>query len=190
MKKNLPFLVAVSFVLTSLTCCEKENAKPEEKENPFINEERWNGFIINDKEYNTPNAIIEVWGENLDSLSSDYDISFTDGTFDYDSRNIIQDNILLFLDANSPTLDNFSPGTYYIENTNERKPGNIVDAWMQITSEKNIIRYPILSGTVNVKEENGFFSIAYEFESIVENKTATITGNYSGIFTIIDQTRL
>lgn len=190
MKKNLLLTIGISIILTALSSCEKDDPTPDETENPFKNEEGWNGFFIKNQEYNTPNAIIEIWGENLDSLSSDYDISFTDGTFDYESRNITQDNILLYLDANSPSLDEFSAGTYRIENTDERKPGNIVDAYIQITNATNIIRYPILGGEVTVQEENGFYSIEYELESIVDSEPTTISGKYSGYYTIIDQTKL
>ncbi|MFW5821737.1 MAG: hypothetical protein ACOCWA_10635, partial [Bacteroidota bacterium] len=132
MKKELLFILVFFLGVTVFISCEENNPTPEGEENPFLSEDKWDGFVINNHEYNTPNAIIEIWGENLDSLSSDYDISFTDGTFDYVSRNIISDNILLYLDANSPSLDEFSAGTYHIENTNERKPGNIVSAYIQI----------------------------------------------------------
>ncbi len=190
MKKNLLLSIGISIILTALSSCETDDPTPDETENPFKNEEGWNGFYINNQEYSTPNAIIEIWGENLDSMSSDYDISFTDGTFDYASRNIVQENILLYLDANSPSLDEFSAGTYRIENTDERKPGNIVDAYIQITNSTRIVRYPIMGGEVTVQEENGFYSIEYELESIVDSEPTTISGKYSGYYTIIDQTKL
>lgn len=190
MRKNLLLIIGISIILAALGSCEKEGPTPEETENPFKNEEGWDGFLIKNQEYSTPNAIIEIWGENLDSLSSDYDISFTDGTFDYVSRNIVKENILLYLDANSPSLDEFSAGTYQIENTDERKPGNIVDAYIQVTSTTSIIRYPILGGEVTVHEENGFYFIEYELESIMDSEPITISGKYSGYYTIIDQTKL
>ncbi|MGC9344341.1 MAG: hypothetical protein ACP5E3_16680, partial [Bacteroidales bacterium] len=83
----------------------------------MIESEDWDGIVINGINYPTPYAVIEIWGNNTDSLSSDYDISFTDGTFDMDSRQIIDNSILVYFDANSPSLENLSPGTYEIENT-------------------------------------------------------------------------
>jgi hypothetical protein len=189
MKTGKFTFIILATVAISFTCCEKDNTDPSGK-NPFSNENNWNGFIIDGNEYNTPNAVIEIWGENLDSLSADYDISFTDGTFDYVSRQITGDEIMLYLDANSPKLDDFSPGTYFIENTTERKPGNIVEAYIQVTNSSSIIRYPILSGKVEVEEEDGHYFIEYELESVVNSQTTTVKGSYSGNYTVIDQTSL
>ncbi len=191
MKKNLIFATLISFLLLVFNACEEQNTEPEtEEENPFENNEDWNGFTINDEAYATPNAIIEIWGENLDSLSSDYDVTFTDGIFNYQSRSVLDHSVKVYFDANSPSLDDLSPGIYTIENTNSRKPGNIVEAYIQIQEGATIIKFPILGGEVEVTEQNGFYMVDYRLETVVDKMEAEVVGHYHGEYNIIDQTSL
>jgi hypothetical protein len=190
MKKNLIFTSLLTLTFLAFTACEEEEPIIEEEPNPFENLDEWNGFTVNDKEYSTPNAIIEIWGENLDSLSSDYDVTFTDGSFSYLSRSVLDQSIMVYFDANSPNLNDLSPGTYYIENTNTRKPGNIVEAYIQISTAGMIIKYPILGGEVTVTEESGFYKVDYKLRAIVDKEEAEVVGQYSGDYTIVDQTSL
>ena len=189
MKKNLFFAILFLGILYIFSSCEQENPGPGD-ENPFEPEKSWNGFIINEQEYPTPQEIIEIWGENLDSLSSDYDISFTDGTFDYMRRSITNYNVMVYFDANSPDLNKLSPGTYTIENTITRKPGNIIDAYIQLYMDGTTLRYPILGGEVTVEEQNGHYSIIYTLKTVVDKIETEVVGQYSGTYTIIDQTKL
>ena len=80
MKIKILIAVLIGGFLAVLTSCEEKKPVVEEKANPFELEVGWNGFYLDGTSFNTPNAIIEIWGET-DSLSADYDISFTDGTF-------------------------------------------------------------------------------------------------------------
>lgn len=191
MKTNLVITSLLIFLLPVFNACEEQTTEPEiEQENPFENNQDWNGFIIDEEAYATPNAIIEIWGENLDSLSSDYDITFTDGNFSYKSRSVLDHSIMVYFDANSPSLNDLSPGIYTIENTNARKPGNIVEAYIQVQEGAKIIKYPILGGEVEVTEENGFYMVDYRLKTVVNKMEAEVIGHYHGNYTIIDQTSL
>jgi len=191
MKKKAFFasLPTLLFLLL-LISCEKEQTLPEEEINPFDEEELLNGFSMGGTYHKTPNAIIEMWGENIDSMSSDYDISFTDGTFDQTLREVKDYNILLYLDANSPSLDDFSPGTYSFENTTTREPWNIIEAYVLIKNPESTMKYPVFDGEATISRDGGYFLIEYNLKVFADKKETVVTGRYSGKFTLIDQTSL
>lgn len=190
MRKYPKLLQIVAVLIFVFTSCELSEVEPEERNVTPKEETNWNGIIINGIKYPTPNAVIEIWGNNTDSLSSDYDLSFTDGDFDINSRQIVDNSILVYFDANSPSLENFSPGTYEIQVSDIRKPGNIVDAYILKKNPTTYQQYPILSGTVTVTEENETFKIDYTLQAIVNTKITKVTGKFEGNFEIIDQTAL
>ncbi len=190
MKINLLIAVLIGGFLTVLTSCEDKAPVVEEKENPFKPEVGWNGFGLDGVPYATPNAIIEIFGENIDTLSSDYDVSFTDGTFSPLIRDVFDYSILVYFDVNSPALNELSTGTYYFENTPEREPNKIVEAYVIISNDSTstITKYPIIEGIVQVSESNGFFLVEYSMKTVKEGKIVDLTGQYTGIFQLIDQT--
>ena len=130
MKNRLLLIIFLVGILLAFSSCENDDPTPEKKPNPYELEVGWNGFIIDEIEFETPNAIIEFYGENLDSLTSNFDVSFTDGTFDPLYRVISNHNILVFFDVNSPSLQSLSSGLYYFEDTPDREPNVINDAYI------------------------------------------------------------
>ncbi|MCF8380629.1 MAG: hypothetical protein K9H49_13700 [Bacteroidales bacterium] len=184
------FTVIILGLLTIITSCETEDPSPDVKKNPYELEAGWNGFIMDDTEFETPNAIIEIWGENMDSLSSDYDINFTDGTFNPQIRDISGSSILVYFDVNSPSLDELSSGIYYYKYTDspERLPNKIVEAYILITTETSVIKYPILEATVEVKSQDGYFLIEYLLQTVKDQEIIDVAGQYTGMFELIDQT--
>lgn len=167
--------------------CEKDDNFPIDEKIPLELEQGFNGFIIDTSAYQTPNAFIEIWGVTTDSLSADYDISFTDGSFNYNLRSITDYNLMVYFDANSPELDKLSPGTYTIESTDERKPNNIVDAYIQIYNGDYVVKYYVYEGTVILSEQNGFYTIQYTLSVVINSKKVEVKGQYTGIYTIVDQ---
>jgi len=190
MKTIFGLILSLTILLFSFSSCELNELEPIIDPDPGIDTTAWNGIEINGLKYPTPNAVIEIWGNNIDSLSSDYDISFTDGTFDSESRQIVDNSILVYFDANSPSLDDLSAGTYHIEKTNARKPGNIVDAYILIHYAGSVIKYSILSGAVTVTEDEGRYIIDYTLETVVDSEIIRVSGQFGGIYTIVDQTTL
>ena len=139
--------VVFSLLLVLQTGCEKTPADPSLPENnPFIGKVDWNGFVFDTTRYQTPRAYVENWGENLDSLSADYDIKFTDGTFDDQLHDVSDYSILVYFDANSPSIHELSEGIYTVENTLDRKPGNIVEAWIELSIEGKLFKYQVTKG--------------------------------------------
>lgn len=186
MKKILFVLSFTGVLLVLGSGCEKEEKPIVKTENPFLDKGE-NGFIMENKKYATPNAYIEIWGVTSDSLSSDFDISFTDGEYNPLLRDITGDSILVYFDANSPSLDDLSTGTYLIERTDERKPNNIVDAYIQMHTGSSIVKYPILEGSVEVQEIGGFYLVSYILVTVINSERIEVTGQYGGFYKIIDQ---
>lgn len=186
MKKILFILSFTGVLLVLGSACEKEEEPIVKTENPFLDKGE-NGFIMGNKKYATPNAYIEIWGVTSDSLSSDFDISFTDGEYNPLLRDISGDSILVYFDANSPSLEDLSAGTYNIERTDERKPNNIVDAFIQIKTGSSIVKYPVLEGAVDVQEIGGFYLVTYSLVTVINNERVEVTGQYGGFYYIIDQ---
>jgi len=183
---NFRYIFALSGVLVLvLSACEKTPVEPVKPVvNPFTAKVDWNGFVFDTTRYHTPSAFLENWGENLDSLSSDFDIKFTDGIFDDQLHNVRNYSILVYFDANSPSVNEFSEGTYTVENTVERKPGNIVEAWVELSESGKLYKYQITSGTVVVEKKDGFMLISY---NAMLNNSHNITGQFTGSITPIVQ---
>ena len=180
----LSFIIQGIF-LCLLPGCDKQQTNPQKPlVNPFTGLIEWNGFVFDTTRYQTPQAYLEDWGENLDSLSTDFDIKFTDGTFDSQLHDVSNYSILVYFDANSPSVDALSEGTYTVDRTHERKPGNIVEAWIEIFSADQLERFKITSGTVNVQQKDGYTLITYD---AILNNTHRINGQYSGKITPILQ---
>ncbi|MCK4921401.1 MAG: hypothetical protein KAS71_10170 [Bacteroidales bacterium] len=186
MKIRLIITILITGFLTVLTSCENEDPIPEDKINTSELEVGWNGFIMDETEYATPNAIIEIWGET-DSLSSDFDIYFTDGTFNPQIRAVSDYSLLIYFDANSPSLDELSTGVYYFENTPERLPNKIVEAYIEIINDTSIDRYQIIEGTVEVSENDGYFLLEYLLKTVKDQEIIDVVGQYTGLFQLIDQ---
>lgn len=185
MKIRLIITVLIGGFLAVLTSCVDEDPVPEEKENPFELEVGWNGFIFDGETYSTPNAIIEYFGENLDSLTANYDISFTDGIYNPTYRTVTDYTIRVYFDANSPSLDELSTGIYYFENTPDREANIIGQAYIIINS---IDKYNINEGTVEVSLKDGFFLIEYLLKTVKDHEITDIAGQYTGLLQLIDQT--
>lgn len=190
MKTIYGLIITLTILIFSFSSCELNEVDPIIEPDPVNDTTTWNGIEINGIKYPTPNAVIEIWGNNIDSLSSDYDISFTDGSFDNKSRQIVDNSILVYFDANSPSLNDLSIGTYHIEKTTARKPGNIVDAYILINYSSSVTKYTILSGIVTVSEEEGNYKIDYTLEAVVDNEIIEVSGKFSGKYIIVDQTTL
>ena len=188
MKNRLFITVLIVGLLTVLTSCENEDSIPEkeEEENPFELEVGWNGFIMDETEFATPNAIIEIWGET-DSLSADFDVYFTDGNFNPVYRTVTDYSILIYFDANSPSLDELSTGVYYFENSPDREPNKIVEAYIIVSNDTSIDKYPIIAGTVEVSEKDGFFLVEYLLKTNKDGQIIDVVGQYTGIFQLVDQ---
>lgn len=179
------FLLFAGLIFSS---CEKEVEVPGTKmTNPFLEEDLWNGFVIQDEKYETPNAIIEIWGENLDSLSSDFDIHLTDGIFNIQQRSVQEYSVKLYFDLNSPSLSRLSDGVYIYENTSARKPNNIVEAYIEIHSDGRIIKYPVLEGEVHIESSGLFFKANYTILTMVNRSEEFIEGQFTGSVVLIDQ---
>jgi len=188
MKNRLLLTLFLAGILLAANSCESDDPSPEKKSNPFEMEVGWNGFVVDETEFETPNAIIEFYGENLDSLTSNFDVSFTDGTFDPEYRVIDNHSILVFFDVNSPSLESLSSGIYYFEDTPDREPNIINKAYIQISTETTIIKYPVITGTVEVKSIDGYILIEYLLIVAKDGKTdVEVVGQYTGAFQIIDQ---
>lgn len=188
MKIRIIITVLIGGFLTVLTSCENEDPVPEEKENPYELEVGWNGFIMDETEFATPNAIIEIWGET-DSMSADFDIYLTDGIFNPLIRSISDYSILVYFDANSPSLDELSTGVYNYDYTDspEREPNKIVEAYIMIISDTSADKYQIIEGTIEVSEKDGFFLVEYILQANKDQEIIEVVGQYTGIFQLIDQ---
>ncbi len=189
MKNKILITVLIGGLLAVLTSCEEKKPVIEEKINPFELEVGWNGFYLDGTSFDTPNAIIEIWGET-DSLSADYDINFTDGTFNPIIRDVFDYSILVYFDINSPILDELSTGSYYFENTPEREPNKIVEAFIQISNDSTLttVKYPVIEGLVEVSEANGYFLVEYLLKTVKDGEIVEVIGQYTGAFQLIDQT--
>ncbi len=176
-KNRLLILFSGILLYTSLSGCKKQDADAGPEPNPFSIDMAWNGFVFDTTRYHTPRAYLENWGENLDSLSADYDIKFTDGTYDAMLHDVSDYSILVYFDANSPSLNELSDGLYTVENTPVRKPGNIVEAWVEISNEGKIYKFKVTEGTVSVRRESGNVLIAYD--AVLDN-THHVKGQYTG----------
>lgn len=191
MKVNLIIAVLIGGFLTVLTSCEEETAIVEEKENPFELEVGWNGFVFDGTSYDTPNAIIEFFGENIDTLTSNYDVSFTDGTYDPFYRVVSDYSIFVYFDINSPSVEELSTGIYYFKKTPDRIPNIIGSAYIKVPNKSSDIPYTtylIEGGTVEVSEADGFFLIEYFLKTVKDGGYVDIIGQYTGVFQLIDQT--
>ena len=187
MKNRLLLTLFLVGILLAANSCESDDPSPEKKSNPFEIEVGWNGFVMDGGEYETPNAIIEEWGKT-DSMSADYDISFTDGSFNSSVREVTGHTILVYFDVNSPSLSELSTGEYYFDNSDPaRLPNKIGEAYIMISSETSVIKYPIIEGTVEVSAQDGYFLIEYLLKSVKDQKIVDVAGQYTGVFQFIDQ---
>ncbi len=191
MGKRIAYSLFLGFLLFSglfFTSCEEDSVlQEEEKINPFLKDGNWNGFAIQNRVYETPNAIVEIWGENLDSLSSDFDIHLTDGNFNTQLRTVHDYSVKLYFDLNSPSLTKLSNGIYRYENTSARKPNNIVEAYIEIQSDTRLFKYPVLEGEIQVESEGPFFKASYTILTMVNQYEELIEGQFTGSVVLIDQ---
>ena len=171
----------------SFTGWEKDPVEPDPVSNPFEGKVDWNGFAIGSKKYQTPFAILEIWGET-DSMSADFDISLTDGAFNSDYRVVSDYEIMVYFDINSPSLDEISEGTYYIENTNERKPGIIVESYIMLSDKSGLQKYPVIEGSVDFQEQSGFIFLDYSLKIVKDREITYVFGKYTGLVIPYDQT--
>ncbi len=179
MRKTIPVRLILLLIVLVFTGCKKADKPdpPEVSTNPFTGVIEWNGFVFDTTRYHTPHAYIENWGENLDSLSTDYDIKITDGTFDEHLHDVKDYSILVYFDANSPSVHGLSEGTYTVEDTYERKPGNIVDAWVELYSNDKLYKFKVTRGSVMVKGKDGYTLITYDAEL---DNAHRLKGQYTG----------
>ncbi len=178
MRKYLFILFIAGLFLSSLPGCKKQPVDPSDPApNPYTGLIGWNGFVFDTTRYQTPNAYVENWGENLDSLSADFDIKFTDGIFDSKLHDVRDYTIMVYFDVNSPSSNHLSDGTYVVELTRERKPRNIVEAWIELSAGDKIFKFMVTEGTVNIEQKDGYMLITYD---AVLNNANRITGQYTG----------
>lgn len=178
--------ILIGGFLITLSSCEKKSPDSDPIKNPFTEVVDWNGFILSDQKYVTPKAIVEIWGVT-DSLSADFDVSLTDGSFDSQYRVISDYNIMVYFDVNSPLKEKIEEGIYYIENTSERKPNIINNAYIIVVENGVTTKYPIIEGQVKVEEENAFFLVDYQLKTVKDKEIVDITGKYTGTVIPYDQ---
>jgi hypothetical protein len=172
-------LLPVFFLL--LLSCEKEDDPilPDDR-NPFKDRVSFNGLMIDEKKYETPNAFLVFWPSS-DSLSSDFDGYLTDGNFDKSSNDLrVKDfSIAVYFDFNSPSLTKLAAGKYSFISTNERKPGVFnSESQIRIYSNNKTEKLNITSGSVQIEENKGFILIEYE---LILNKVYEVKGQYTGV---------
>lgn len=195
--RKLQFILLAGIILVTHMACEKDPGPEPDKENPFILEENFNGFAIDTNIFATPNAFIEIWGVTSDGIdsSANFDVTFSDGIYSSFYRQIINDSIKVYFDINSPSIEDLSPGIYYVDGEIARKPNNIVQAYIQFTTynpftgaEVKVTTYPVLEGsTVEVLESDGFYKVIYNLVTVIDMQRVEVNGQYSGLYTIIDQ---
>ncbi len=148
--------------------------------NPFKDLVAFNGLEINEKKHETPNAFVEIWGEN-DSLSADYDGYLTDGEYDklLNSPKIKDYSVMVYFDFNSPSLTQLSPGKYIFENSTERKP-NVFNSTshIRLISDNKTELLKITSGTVQIDISKGYILVEYE---LLINNELPVKGQYTGL---------
>lgn len=168
------------FFLLFLSCeKEKDPILPDER-NPFKDRVLFNGLVIDEKKYETPNAFLVIWGKN-DSLSSDYDGYLTDGSFDKLSKDLrVKDySIAVYFDFNSPSLTKLAAGKYTFSNNTEKRPGIFnSESHIRIVTNNKTDFKKITSGSVIIEESMGFILIEYE---LVLNKEYEVKGQYTGV---------
>lgn len=175
----------------AIAACEKEPSPEPDPVNPFTGEVDWNGFVLDTTRYETPKAFMENWGVNLDSLSSNFDLRFTDGNAVYDSylRQITKDTIQVYFDTNSPSAEELAEGKYVIEPRQLRKPYNIVEAFLSFELNGKSYKYPFTGGNLEITKKSGYSLIKYELITWIGQTQLIIKGHYAGTFTNIDQRR-
>ncbi len=186
MKKFLNTFVFLAMLVLAGTACEKSEDPDPEKENPFKLEAGENGFSMGESDYPTPFAFIELWGET-DDQSANFDVTFTDGAYDSYLRKVTDYDIKVYFDVNSPNLDILDTGQYYIDGDFTREPYRIVEAYIEEISDNKTNKYPVLSGTVNVSEKDGFYKVEYDLEIGHSTGRLNVTGIFAGFYNIIDQ---
>jgi hypothetical protein len=169
--------------------CESPSEEVPDGENPYTGEVDWNGFVIEADKYQTPKAFMENWGINGDNLSANFDLRFTDGngTFDSYLRQITKDTIQVYFDTNSPDFEYLGEGTYTIEPQALRKPFNIIEAFVLLKLQGKQYKFPLTEGKLEISREAPYVLINYTLITYISQRKVEIKGQYTGIFTVIDQ---
>ncbi len=184
--KRYPLIFALLFSL--LTACKKESPDRivDDARIPQLGTS-WDGCSFRDTLFTTPKAFIEIWGINLDSLSANFDLSFTDGSYNSLLRRVDDYSVKLYFDVNSPSFNMLSSGKYLIQDIDSRYPYNVVEAYLLFIQSGKTFKYPVTTGFIELGMNKDEFLVRYDLSAFVNGIETPISGQYSGSVSVIDQ---
>lgn len=186
MKNNVQHVILI-MILSSmfLSSCKKDTPDP--------NPDPKNEFIVAGQSYALSKGYLIYWGINSDSLSVDWDVLLvSDGVF-YSADSIGGTGQALYMDLNSASNTELSPGTYMF--ANQRAVGTFVDASALIAYDfaaddgvEYYLNTDVPGGPIVVKKSGLVYEIEADFNTNRDGSTANqpVTGYFKGQLNVLD----
>ncbi|MFM8493583.1 MAG: hypothetical protein ACKOA7_07605 [Bacteroidota bacterium] len=184
MKKHTQIVILVLFISSMfLSSCKKDTPDPEPKSE----------FSVAGQSYTLSKGYLLYWGLNSDSLSVDWDVLLvSDGVY-YSADSVGGTGQALYLDLNSSSNTELSPGTYMF--ANQRAAGTFVDASALISYDfaaDNGVEYflntDVPGGPIVVKKSGSIYELEVGFNANRDGSTVNqpVTGYFKGQLNVLD----
>jgi hypothetical protein len=138
---------------------------------------RENSFSYNGENFSITNGFFKDYGAN-DAESADFDIYFTSG-ITKDGSSLTGTGDIVYLDLNSPNLDEIASGTYTWTD-GARAANTIVSGYVGMDYDYDLesgTNYDLVGGTVKISVSDSNYEIEYTLEL---TNGETVTGYYNG----------
>jgi len=177
------FLVFLSFLAITLTACKKDD---DGDKNGLKN-----AFSYDGKTYSTPKALLEQYGENYGGGSHDFDFTFYSNGFTWDSQeeDFTGTGEAVYIDLNSSSPTEVTPGNYTVELEADREAFNIVFAITVLQYNKDTetgTELEVTAGSATVAKSGATYTVEYDFTVTGGKK---VKGHFEGVPTIADYSK-